>query len=238
MSIVRVLALSLVSTVLVSSQLPLAAQTTAQSLPNDGSTEVTFHFASDLSVDSPVKITLVMLGDKKVPLDTPVAVSGQWSRTVSIVAKNTTNKTIVFGMISLLYPESGSGNRASPVLASSLDAGGPPHHWYLKKDGTERPLGKESHATQIEVPPGDSMTFSCASVEGADHCQAAEADQAAVTKIAGRFTRVLIQPNKFYFADESMWQGGGFYLPVPPPEIWKHVPAEQFFAAPPERAEK
>jgi len=177
-------------------------------------------------IDAPVRVVHITLGDREAPLDTPVEVRGKWLRTLRITVQNISTKSIVTGSVTLTYPETGDGTPGKPVLAADLGLGRPPSHWYLRKDGSERPRGREAQETEIVIPPGGTMVFS---YKGPDN-SAADQDQAGAYNTAGKLTRINILPNIIFFADGSRWSFGKFYIPAPAPDLWKEAPATEFLS--------
>jgi hypothetical protein len=146
--------------------LNVAAQAPTQTVAADAPTEVSFHLVYVGSND-PVKVTHVMLGDRDVPLDTPVPVSGMWFRKVGIVVQNVSPKTAVHGLVTLEFPETGDGTPSKPILSSALSLGRYPSNFFMQKDGTLRDSSREDKETVINVMPGESMTFGAH--DGVDH---------------------------------------------------------------------
>jgi hypothetical protein len=110
-----------------------------------------------------------MLGDKAVPLDTPVPISGKWLRTLRIVVQNISSKPISRGEVSLDYPETGDGSAERPIASSFLTSGRHPADYYLNKDGTRRDSSKESQIPEIDVPPRGYMSLGFLAYGGVDH---------------------------------------------------------------------
>ena len=210
--------------------LNVAAQAPTQTVAADAPTEVSFHLVYVGSND-PVKVTHVMLGDRDVPLDTPVPVSGMWFRKVGIVVQNVSPKPVICGNVTLLYySETGNSTSKQPTLGSSISSGRLPAHWYMQKDGTERPHGTEAQEPEINVLPGASMTFMHRGINYA----AADQSQAAAYKLAGHSIQIKIILDQFYFGDGDWWLEGTFYSPADPPTVWKKMtPAEFFGSTPP-----
>jgi hypothetical protein len=173
-----------------------------------------------------------MLGDKEVPLDTPVPVSGMWFRKVGIVVQNVSPKTVVHGLVTLTFPETGDGTPTKPVLSSALSLGRYPSNHYMQKDGTLRDSSREDREPIINVMPGKSMTFGAQ--DGVDHTYG-DVVQPEAFKLAGHpITKINITLGRFYFGDGSLWLIDKFYIPAPPPVVWKEItPAEFFGSAPP-----
>lgn len=199
------------------------AQTTAASYQADAPTEVTFHLLSNYG-DAPLKLARVLVGDKEVPLDTPVPVTGMWLRHVKVVVQNISSKTAVEGYITLTYPETGTGTKEQPTLGSTIAVGRLPERWYLQKDGTMRPHGPEAQVPEINVGTGSTITFGSKADENADR------DQIRGVQMAGRLTRVDIAMSKFWFSDGTVWKDGLFLLPAPPPVLWKQVTSREFYS--------
>jgi hypothetical protein len=208
----------------------LGAQAPNRSEAAAAPTEVTFHLSYEPD-PLPVEVTHIMLGDKEVPLDTPVSVSGKWLRTLRIVVQNTSSKTLVTGEVSLFYPETGDGSAGRPMLSSPLELGKRPTTFFRQKDGGMRDSSRENQIPELNVLPGQSMVFSFPAYGGEDHAYA-DIDQAQASKLANGLTRVNIVLGHYYFSDGSMWLSGGFYIPTPPPELWKKVTPEEFFGHP------
>lgn len=208
-----------------------AAQTPDRSVNPEGPAEVTFHLAYEPE-PLPVKVTHVMLGDKEIPLDTPVSVSGKWLRTLRVIVENVSSKTVVTGEVTLFYPGTGDGSAGRPILSSPLELGKHPSTFFRQKDGGMRDSSRETQIPELSVLPGQSMVFSFPAYGGEDHAYA-DIDQAQASKLPNGLTRVNIVLGHFYFSDGSLWLSGGFYVPTPPPELYKKVAAEEFFGQTP-----
>jgi hypothetical protein len=209
--------------------LKVAAQAPTPSVPADAPTQVTFHL-NFVGSNDPVKLTHVMLGDKDVPFDTPVSVSGQWLRTIGIVVQNISPKPVICGDVLLLYSEAGNNTPDKPTLSSDRQLGRIPPHWYMQKDGTERPRGDDAQEPEINVLPGASMTFT---IRGINHT-IGDQDQAAAYKLVGHHIQIEIILYQFFFSDGDTWSRGTFYSPADPPTVWrKMTPAEFFGSTPP-----
>jgi hypothetical protein len=115
----------------------ITGQPPTQSVSADGPSDVTFH-EPYLSSAAPVKIVRLMLGDKEIPPNTPVAVQGMWLRNVTVVLQNISTKTIVSGGVILTYPKTGDGSPGKPTISTPVIRGRRPDHAYLNKDGSSR----------------------------------------------------------------------------------------------------
>jgi len=109
------------------------AQMSGQSVPSDGSSMVTFHVNPSQSF-VPIKVVRVMLGDKEIPLDTPVPVEGMWMRKFQVTIQNVSSKAIVLCDIAVMFPETFA--IASPVPSFRVGMGTPSKHSLMRKDGT------------------------------------------------------------------------------------------------------
>jgi hypothetical protein len=206
--------------------LNVTAQTPTQSVPDDGPTQVTFHLAFMVR-NAPVKITHVMLGDKEVPLDTPVPVSGMWVRNLSVVVQNISPKVIVQGGIILTYPETGDGSSSKPTLSTILSLGRYPPHAFIQRDGTDKAITGRPLPPEIKVLPGSSMTFKIENYPDLDQIKAQEIIGHPLTKLNIQF------PASYYFEDGSIWRGSSYYVPVPPPVVWREITDTEFFGGAP-----
>jgi hypothetical protein len=206
--------------------LNVAAQAPTQTVAADAPTEVSFHLVYVGSND-PVKVTHVMLGDRDVPLDTPVPVSGMWFRKVGIVVQNVSPKTAVHGLVTLEFPETGDGTPSKPILSSALSLGRYPSNFFMQKDGTLRDSSREDKETVINVMPGESMTFGAH--DGVDHTYG-DVIQPEAFRLAGHpITKINITLGRFFFGDGSLWLSGIFAIPAPPPVVWKKITPTEFF---------
>jgi len=94
---------------------------------------VTFHVNPSQSF-VPIKVVRVMLGDKEIPLDTPVPVEGMWMRKFQVTIQNVSSKAIVLCDIAVMFPETFA--IASPVPSFRVGMGTPSKHSLMRKDGT------------------------------------------------------------------------------------------------------
>ena len=207
-----------------------AAQAPDRSVAAEAPTEVTFHL-DYVGSNDPVKVTHVMLGDKEVPLDTPVPVSGMWFRKVGIVVQNVSPKPVVHGLVTLVYPETGDGTTSNAILSNPLSLGRYPSNHYMQRDGTKRDSSREDKGPVINVMPGESMTFGAH--DGVEHTYG-DVDQPEAFRLAGHpITKINIILGRFYFGDGSVWLTDKFYIPAPPPVVWKEITPTEFFGSTP-----
>jgi hypothetical protein len=179
---------------------------------------VTFHWNTHQPT-APMKVVRVMLGDKEIANDVPVPVEGMWMRNISVTLANVSAKTIVVCGVSVMFPETRSATSGS-VPSIEMRKGKFPQHAYMKRDGTsQKPNDPE---TESPVPPGSLVTFHAPI--GADW------DQGEAYKLVDPITRVSINLGHIFFSDESAWMGGTYFVPVPPPDLWKKVTPEEFVA--------
>jgi hypothetical protein len=184
-----------------------------------GDSQVTFRLMAPSQV-GPVKLEHVFLDGKEIPLNTPVPVQGMWLRSFRMVLVNTSPKTIVRYDTDLIFPEVNAVSKG-PVPALVMSRGNFPRHAFLRRDGTYKEVDT-SNFPGIEVAP--NAEFVVAAHEDAD------AVQSRAYAIAGEITTVYLSMNTFYFADESKWLAGRYYLPVPQPVVWQEVSPAEFDA--------
>lgn len=200
------------------------AQSSTETMPDNGPSEVTFHLRY-LTRTDPVKITHVLLGDKEIPLDTPIKVEGMWMRNIRVVVQNVTSKPIVRIGVLIEFPETGDGSATKPIQSLPLALGRFPTHAFLQRDGTDKALTDRPQPPEINVSPGSSITL--ASDDYAD------STQIAAYKAAGHISKVDLSLPPIHFSDESKWMAGSYYLAVPPPVVWQQVPATDYLGGTP-----
>jgi hypothetical protein len=172
----------------------------------------------------PFKIVRVLIDNKPIPLDVPVSVSPGWVNRLAIEIQNVSKKDIVYGEVIVEFPETGTGNPADnkPTFTTISSLGREPATAFLRRDGTSRPVPESMlHRPEIRIPPGETMRFSF----NANPNDTSEAD---VYRLAGAIHKVTVLPRTFFFADGSIWRGGGFAIPAPPPIVWREVSPDEF----------
>src|ERR1035438_9744789 len=135
-----------------------------QSVPSDRSSMVTFHVNPHQSF-VPVKVVRVMLGDKEIPLDTPIPVEGMWMRNFHVTIQNVSSKAIVLCDIAVMFPETFA--IASPVPSFRVTLGTPTKHSLMRKDGTY--LVPHRPQPEAQLLPGALATLNAPA--GADQVQ-------------------------------------------------------------------
>ncbi len=93
-----------------------------------------------------------------------------------------------------------------------------PKHAYLRRDGSFLPAGGSD--TPFQAAAGSNIVFTVP-IEAAESYAGAE-------RIAGRIEHIDIKVDPIYFADESKWQGGEYYLPQNAPVVWSEVSPAEF----------
>ena len=208
--------------------LAVAAQVPKPGIAPEAPTEVTFHLGP-IASNAPVKVTHIILGGKEVPFDTPVPVSGKWLRTLLIVVQNISSKPISRGEVTLDYPETGDGSAERPIVTSYLTLGRHPSEYFLDKDGTRRDSSRENQIPEINIPPGESMSLGLLAYGGVDHAFG-DIEQAEFAKKLGHpITQIKVVLGRYYFTSGGGWQLDTFWVPAPPPELWKKATPAQFF---------
>jgi hypothetical protein len=164
-----------------------------------------------------MKVVRVTLGDKEIPLDTPVPLEGMWMRTISVTLQNVSSKTIVECAIAVDFPETFRATNG-PVPSIPMRMGRRSAHGFMRSNGAIQTPHEQG--TEVRIPPGASVTFK--TPEGADW------DQAEAYKLVDPITKVSIDLGLIFFNDESKWAAGQYFLAVPPPEVWRNVSADEF----------
>ena len=201
--------------------LDLPAQVPPQPPTDRGSSVVTFSFNEREKI-LPVKIVSVMFGDREIPLNTPIPLSGMWMSKIRVIARNISSKTIVQGEVVFLFPEiKNQGTPTTPVQAISFRLGRLPEHALMQPDGTvQKP---RTQPPQINIAPGSQMEF-----VNENHSDI-DAIQVQSYKLVGRISKVQITMAPIYFSDGSKWMADKFFVPVPPPGLWRETMAAGFF---------
>ncbi len=208
----------LFSVLILSASVGAAGQTPTQTAPSEHSSMVTFHVSAH-HAPAPMRVVRVMLDGKETALDTPVPVEGMWMRSISVTLLNVSAKTIVVCGVSVDFPETRRAKKG-PVPSIMMRKGKFPQHALVKRDGTiQKPNDSE---TEFLVPPGSLVTFHAP--EGADW------DQEQAYKLVDPITKVNVDMSSIYFSDESKWAAGSYYVPLPPPDLWKEITPEEFVA--------
>lgn len=169
----------------------------------------------------PVAITRFSIDGRPVPLGRPITVSAHWLSKTVVTLRNLSPKAIVQVGMFITFPESGDGSSAHPYQGSGSELGQVPKVVYTDRNGIYHPPSL-AEREPLRVPPGGVIRLSFAKY--ADEVQASLAAKAVpITQATLTFTTI-------YFADDSRWSAGQYYLaPHPAPGSWTRVTKEQFF---------
>ncbi len=178
-------------------------------------------FAADKTVsvehqhrDEPVLIYSVKVGNVEVQSGmvdgfngylpvVPFDGDADWLQNASISLLNRTNKTIVYGNIALMFPETGDGSAQQPMSTYYLIFGRIPD--VAAFTGSGQPLRQPSTWSPAALLPGQTMTLSLADQINRVKNSIVRIPFSAVTTCNIR--RVL-----FFFDDGMKWDGK-FYVP-------------------------
>jgi hypothetical protein len=189
---------------------------------NSGESQITFHLSAPRSSD-PVKVTHVFLGDKEIPLDTPVMAAGMWLRNLRIVVQNISPKPVVEGGVSISFPETGDGSASRPISGLQVHLGRYPKTAFIQKDGSDKAIVGMLQPSEVNIPARAEMTFSPMLPDNAD---------LVLSEARSKFSnisKVNLRLDTFYFGDGSKWVSSIFMLAVPPPVVWKIITPAEFF---------
>ena len=189
-----------------------------QTLPSNMD-DVTFTINTP-GITPPIKAIRILLDGNPIPAKSPVPVSGNWVSKIAVDVENISSKDVIAGEISLLFLETGTGTHDSPIVSTISRLGRTPASEFRYKGGAAAPIPEvEQRRPQILIHPGGVMRFDFSK----DITTLNDA-----YRIAGQIHTITIDLDTFYFADGSMWRGGAFFHPAPPPARWKIVPPDQF----------
>jgi hypothetical protein len=178
-------------------------------------------FAADKTIsvehqhrDEPVLIYSVTVGNIEVQSGMVDGLTGylpvvpfdgdaNWLENASISLLNRTNKTIVYGSIALMFPETGDGTMQKPISTYNLTFGRIPDAAAFT--GSGQPLRQPSTQLPASLLPGQTMTLSVAGQINLVKNSIVRIPFSAVTTCNIR--RVL-----FFFDDGMKWDGR-FYVP-------------------------
>jgi hypothetical protein len=177
--------------------------------------------------DSTVEITQILVGNFPVPMNTPVSVPSDWYDKMSVVVTNLSSKSIVYGAVVTLFPESVPLGTNGPILTDVFAAGKRPLSTLLRTDGSHYPQTK----SELDGPAFNIKSGASFSLQSSGGTPTA-VEQA--TKMSGRpVTQVKIEVNVVYFSDGSKCASGRFcQRPGSTPGSWDRIPTNDYFASP------
>lgn len=188
-------------------------------------TRITFNLANaEPAADWPVAVTQVAIGGRAIRPGQPIAVSGKWLGTTVVTLRNVSPKSIVQVGMDLTFPESGNGSPNNPFEAAWSSLGLVPNVVYTDRNGQfHAPPSFGAQPAPIRIAPG--AYFHLPFSKDGDTVQATLAKKGVpITKASLAFTTI-------YFADDSRWSAGVYYLaPHPAGGAWTRVTKEQFFS--------
>ncbi|QMV18756.1 hypothetical protein GOB94_08720 [Granulicella sp. 5B5] len=195
---------------------PDAADSASQS-------EIVFTLRNDMT-NAPIQVVGISIEGKKVSFGTPVRLTGNWLGKIRVDVKNISPKELVYGTLTVWFPETGDGTSQHPYMTSAISLGRRPLVAFRRKDGTLAPI-PSAIEKQVEVSflPGSTMSFQ---VEP----ERASYEQQQVYSAADEITKAELRFSSFYFADGTQWTGGTYFAPVPPPQVWKEITPAEFNA--------
>jgi hypothetical protein len=142
---------------------------------------------------------------------------------IRVIARNISSKTIIQGEVVFLFPEiKNQGTPTTPVQAIGYGLGRLPEHALMQPDGTVRK--PKIQPPQTNIAPGSQMELVN------ENYSVIDAAEIQSYKLVGRISKVQITIAPIYFSDGSKWMADKFFLPVPPPELWRETTAAGFFA--------
>lgn len=171
----------------------------------------------------PVAITRFSIDGRPVPLGHPITVSGQWLSKTVVTLRNLSPKAIVQVGMFITFPESGDGSSAHPYEGWGSELGQVPKVVYTDRNGIYHPPFP-AEPEPLRVPPGGLVRLSFAKY--------GNEVQAKLAAMAVPITHATLTFTTIYFADDSRWSAGQYYLaPHPAPGSWTRVTKEEFFRA-------
>lgn len=150
----------------------------------------------------------IVIGRGEVQPVTPFQADDDWLNNTSIVLLNRTNKTIVWGQITLAFPETGAGTAGDPQRVAKITVGQLPPTAVVTRAG--QPVAQlPTTRPPLNFGPGQRMTLRLSDYK----------DQIATAlesiKPAGTLTKCRIHLTAFFFEDGLRWDGS---YSVPDPE--------------------
>lgn len=175
------------------------------------------------SAQWPISLPVIMVGDAKIQLGTPVHLEDHWLRHLKLIMRNVSSKTIVYAYVMINYPETGRSTPLSPTFATPLSLGKVPDVALYRPDGSPTKVSAVSaKAEPVSIPSGGMMTFTVKETETQD-------DQAVATQLAGgSLNKVNITLRMVYFSDDSKWEWETYFAPPTSPGHWTKASPEEF----------
>lgn len=150
----------------------------------------------------------------------PFEAGDDWLQNTTLYLVNRTNKVIVFGQISLWFPETGSGTALQPMRVYNVTFGRLPAAAAVS-GRTGRPLAQLGAAQPLTFAPGQTM-----SIHLADYISGIQAS--VDNMLFPSVTRVIIRRESFVFSDGMRWAGEYTIPDAQHPGKWVHMPSNYF----------
>ena len=172
----------------------------------------------------PVAVTQVSIGGRPIRLGQPVTLSGKWLGTTVVTLHNLSRKAIVQIGMNLVFPESGDGSNQNPYEAAWSTLGIVPKVVFTDRNGRyHEPTSFGAKPAPIRIPPGGTVHLSFAKF--------GDEIQAKVAQKGVPITKAYLQFTTIYFADDSRWSAGQYYLaPQTTGGAWTRATKDQFFS--------
>jgi hypothetical protein len=169
----------------------------------------------------PVAVTGVSIAGRPVPLGRPITVNGKWLGETVVTLRNLSPKSIVQAGMYLTFPESGNGSPGNPYEGVGASLGLVPKVVYTDRNGKYHPPFGAQPAP-LRVPPGGVTRLSFSKY--------GDAVQAELAQKGVPITRATLTFTTIYFADDSRWSAGQYYLaPKAVPGVWTRLTKDEFF---------
>jgi len=154
---------------------------------------------------------------------TPFQAGPNWLSQMTISLVNRTNKTIVFGGISLRFLDTGDCSPAQPCVGTQLHFGQRP-----TIDAYDGRTGKPLRPEHPERPALDWNSEQTITIHVSDYMREIE-ESLTNFMTAAAVTRVNFSRGSFYFSDGMRWSLGRYAVPDPQhPGKFKELPADYF----------
>lgn len=177
---------------------------------------------AEYAANWPMTVTLSVDG-KPVRFGQSISVSPHWIGTAVVSLHNISPRTIVQAGTGMVFRECGNGTAENPYEAVWSSLGLVPKVVYTDRNGLYHPppsFGPQP--APLRVPSGGSVRLSFSKY--------GDAVQAKLAKNCAGVTQANLTVTTLYFADDSRWSAGSYYLaPGAVPAVWTQVTKEEFF---------
>jgi hypothetical protein len=138
----------------------------------------------------------------EIRLTTPSTTSGDWLQNITLYLLNRTDKNIVHGTITLVFPETGAGTPGSPVTVATIGFGQLPPGTVVINGHTRQPMVATARpdVKPVLLAPGQTMAVALQDF----------IEQIKRVVDPNVISRVIIRRSAVFFDDGMRWAGNSY----------------------------